>query len=475
MRSAIKQFIRQVLATRGYEIITQARLRELEQLNESVNGSLIALQSASAELIREVAETKGGVSALQGESGETLSHIVVMRRELGRELEQTKGGVSGLQGQSGEILSHLIALRREINGLGAGISTNAAPGLPRPNGWADRIIALPRQLDRIAMEYLQPNGAPELCEERRALAQHYALLANLVSQEWVQKRQLPGDPYPDDDLTVEYARPVLATNLGPEIEVDTAEPWVPWRHLWADPDCAIFLVLGQSNAANHGEVRYAAEREVYSLDFLRMRCTRAADPLAGASGTGGSIWPRLGDRLIEKGLCRRVLFVPLAFEGSFITHWIPGGPMHNRTALALSRLRKELGSPALAFSAVLWQQGEAEASSTKMSARAYKMHFHDIVGDLRAGGVFAPVFPAVATTCEAGGRPQLNIAAIREAQLGLAEPAGGIFAGPDTDSLGAEFRFDSCHFSGPGLDRCAALWCDVLSARWSLLARAQWG
>jgi hypothetical protein len=134
-----------------------------------------------------------------------------------------------------------------------------------------------------------------------------------------------------------------------------------------------------------------------------------------------------------------------------------------------------LGSPLLPCTAVLWMQGEAEAKSTQMPPSDYARHFHDIVADLRANGVVAPVFPAVTTLCEAGEPPYTNAPAIREAQLSLPNPAEGVFAGPETDSVGREFRFDCCHFSAAGLDRCADLWLATLARHWPLLAKPSIG
>ncbi len=270
----------------------------------------------------------------------------------------------------------------------------------------------------------------------------------------------------DDDHSLDYAIKQGAYVPGNEAEIDPRRLSVPWRHLFEDRDCGVFLILGQSNAANHGLTRRASEHECYCLDVFRMRCYLADDPLPGASGNAGSVWSRLGDMLIQNGVFRRVLFVPLAVGGTFIVDWVPGGAVHKRTLLALSRIRREINRPVVPISAGMWQSGEAEGNHCKTSARAYKAYFHLIVEDLRANGVAAPIFVARSTFCEGGAHPFKNRPAIRRAQAELPDPQSGIFAGPDTDTIVLEERFDGCHFTTTGLEHCAELWLEaILSSR----------
>jgi hypothetical protein len=504
MRRSISNIIRRLLGSGGYTVINSVALKELQQNFADAKASvselrgqladahshIVVLRQELARLIEDAAETKAGVSALQGQSGETHSHIVVLRQELARLMEdaaETKAGVSALQGQSGETHSHIVVLRQELASLiedAVETKTGALSGVLAAQGKKFEILLspqyggmrdVPSRLDVAATSFLINHGTDaERAEgERRGLASHYARSASVVSRHWLRQGQPPPDPYPKDDLSLQYA---LSSNVfipgeGNDLEIDPHRPSFPWRHLFTDPRCGVFLILGQSNAANHGGTPYTARGEVYGLDFLRMRCFHASDPLPGASGTGGSIWSRLGDLLIEKRVFERTLFVPLAFGGAYIVDWIPGGKFHGRTALALSRLRKDLSGLLLPFSAVLWQQGEAEANHTRMSALTYTKHFHDIVGDLRNNGVFAPVFVAQATKCDAGPHPYENRPAIREAQSTLPDPSAGVFPGPDTDSIGASDRYDGCHLSEKGLRRCSELWFNVLSRRRDLLRK----
>ena len=400
------------------------------------------------EISRDLSATKGGVSAVQGQVGQTLSHIIALRQQLPPDLAEIKSGVSTVHGQVGESLSHIIALRHEI----AGDGTIAADRRLRGGAIYPDLRDLPRRLDEMAARHLTCRK-PEAGDQESGLAAHYADLACLVSRHWIRNGDAPADPYPDDDMSLDYARRVVAGAAPKDGVPDGHGPSLPWRHLWTDPDCAVLLVMGEALAGPQDRVPYPQRGEVYDLDMLNLCCRRIADRKDDAGAHGGGSWPQLGDLLIDNGLCRRVLLVPLGAGRSSITDWAPDGGAHPCTSLVLSRLRKELNSALLPFSAVLWQQAETDAGRQLLSAKTYTMHFHDIVADLRANGVFAPVFVACTAPAGEGAPEDDRSAAIRQAQRHLPAASSAIFAGPDVGTLAAVSS-----------ERAARLWCEVLSA-----------
>lgn len=270
--------------------------------------------------------------------------------------------------------------------------------------------------------------------------------------------------FPADDGSLGYALAQEIYTRSADVPLDPARLGLAWQDMLDDPDCGVFLCLGQSNAGNHGDTLYQPCHAVYSLSFGDLRCTKANDPLSGASGFGGSIWSRLGDRLVEAGLFSRVLFLPVAMGGSFIVDWLPGGSCHRRLALLLSRLRRTTGLPALPINAGFWTQGEAEANCTRMPADLYRLYFTELLASLREVGVGCPFFVAQTTHCATAAHEFQNHQAIRTAQERLIATEPGILAGPDLDQLDGSLRYDGCHFSGAGLDRAAALWLEALRA-----------
>ena len=211
----------------------------------------------------------------------------------------------------------------------------------------------------------------------------------------------------------------------------------------------IILLLGQSNAGNHGETRYTASPTVFA--FFEGNCYPAADPLPGATGGGGSIWSRLGDRLTNRWSSPLVL-VPLAVDATAVWHWSEHPELKRRLAEALAALRLA----GLKITDVFWMQGEADARRGTSSDQ-YLEQLRAVIGGLREQGVAATIWVSQTTRCR-----DAESAPIRVAQRAVVAPAARILAGPDTDSLGLEFRFDGCHFSDRGLNAAAELWAAVL-------------
>ena len=376
-------------------------------------------------------------------------------------LEQLVGAVERQERLAGE----LATLQRMVGDLSS--STQELKDTILGQRGPRQILVALHQLAADARRAAAEDG-PERAT-LRGLAHHYTLCANLVAELRLFHRRRVEDLFVEDDGTIEYTKRMAIYVPGNEVEVDSAMPSFPWTDMFADPRSAVFLILGQSNAANHGQDRYQPTEEVYSLNFLDMKCYRANDPLPGSSGTGGSVWSRLGDRLIKAGLYDRVLFVPLAFGGTYVRDWVPGGTANKRLALALSRLQKWLGEEFLSFTGVVWQQGEAEANHTALSDRDYREAVLQVVADLRSNGVFSPVFSTLSTLCEAGPHEHRNHEAIRKAQRELPDPRSGIILGPDTDTISGSDRTDGCHFSSSGLEACTKLWFEVLKSRRALL------
>jgi hypothetical protein len=215
----------------------------------------------------------------------------------------------------------------------------------------------------------------------------------------------------------------------------------------------VALVFGQSNSGNGGETRATAGNDVYV--FHQGRLAAADDPLPGASGSGGSVWTRLGPRIVERGLADAVVFVPVVVGGSPIERWTPDGDVHPLLVTALD----DLASAGIPLTHLLWHQGESDAGRGTPPAD-YVARFHSMLETFRSRGIDAPVLVSVATLCRAH-RPD---DVIRDAQRSLVNPELGIFAGPDTDLLGYAYRYDGCHFSTEGLEAFSDSWLAALEA-----------
>jgi hypothetical protein len=216
----------------------------------------------------------------------------------------------------------------------------------------------------------------------------------------------------------------------------------------------VALAFGQSNAANFGENPRQAGAGVWN--FHQGKLYAAHDPLLGAGGDGGSVWTRLGDRLIAAKYYDAAVFLTLGVGNAALARWTVNGDLHPRLVEAI----RDVQSLGLPITHVLWHQGEKDAM-LRTSKHAYKQMFMAMASSIRQHGVTAPIYVSVATRCYKL-RAQEEI---RQAQQELVDVAKGIYAGPDTDTVGWGYRYDGCHFSDEGLERCAELWLEKLVPR----------
>jgi hypothetical protein len=213
----------------------------------------------------------------------------------------------------------------------------------------------------------------------------------------------------------------------------------------------VALTFGQSNAANNGETPLDSGPGVFN--FYDGKLYRARDPLLGATGRGGSPWTRLGDRLIESGRYRAVVFAPIAVGQTLIRQWVPGGEWHHRIVDTI----RDLERAELKISHLLWHQGESDAKQ-HTSGVEYSDHFASMLESIRLEGVDAPIYVSVATWT----RGTHSVGEIADAQRSLVDHRK-ILSGPDTDAMGFCGRFDGTHFSTDGLVQVADLWMNALT------------
>lgn len=213
---------------------------------------------------------------------------------------------------------------------------------------------------------------------------------------------------------------------------------------WRDP--VVLLVVGQSNAANHGRPRGRAGPGSYALSVEGV--FRLEDPLPGASGPGGSPWPHWAALQQRARPGSQVLVASIAQGSSAVADWIPGGVHAQRLPEMLTALR----SQELAVDAVVWHQGETEAWSA-VDAAAYEANLRRWIASVRVLGINAPIYVCLTSR---DGQGVIN-PAIRQAQASVWNSLDRVFSGPDTDSLGDAFRSDGVHFNARGLEAFASL------------------
>ncbi|MFA6448665.1 MAG: sialate O-acetylesterase [bacterium] len=218
------------------------------------------------------------------------------------------------------------------------------------------------------------------------------------------------------------------------------------------PRTMVALVYGQSNSANSGGSKYTPKRDVYV--YYEGKCYTAADPLYGPNGNGGTVWSRLGDKLIDAGLYDKVLLVAVGVGGTNMARWTPDGDLYPRVLDAI----KSLDSKGIKITHILWHQGESD-NGMHTTKDAYKNMFMAMLNDIRKHGVDAPIYVAVATRCQS--LPEGF--EIQQAQRELVNTSLKIYPGAYSDGLlSIDDRHDACHFSDTGLDKHATLWLNAI-------------
>jgi len=323
---------------------------------------------------------------------------------------------------------------------------------------ASRVVELQehnRQLTEAATEHAR--RVVELQEHNRQLTEAATEHARRIQK---LERAIGGwvPEFEDDDGTIEYAK-TCGVYLS-ESEAPVAEGRLVAPIIANPPGTTVILTFGQSNAANSGNEHYAPRGAVHVFSTFDMKFYRAIDPLPGASDKGGSVWGRLGDRLIDAGFARSVLFVPIAFGASYVEDWAPGGQCYPRLMLALHRLKRA----GITVDLLCWHQGEANANHTSMTADEYRDCFRAMLRGVREAGVKAPVYVALATLCENDFHPFQNSAEIRLGQKKLVSLWDRVMPGPDTDQIGMAHRWDGCHLSASGQELAAQAWFLTITA-----------
>ncbi|MGY9002980.1 MAG: sialate O-acetylesterase [Rhodospirillales bacterium] len=105
---------------------------------------------------------------------------------------------------------------------------------------------------------------------------------------------------------------------------------------------------------------------------------------------------------------------------------------------------------------MLWHQGESDARA-KTEPKRYKRDFARMLREIQKLGVGAPVFVATATVCQNPGS-----LGIHRAQQELTRELPAVFCGPNSDLIGREMRYDSCHFTAAGQIVHATMWLDAI-------------
>lgn len=207
------------------------------------------------------------------------------------------------------------------------------------------------------------------------------------------------------------------------------------------------LILGQSNAANHGELRYSTQLQ--AVNFHLGDYYMVSDPLLGASGNGGSVWSRFSDLVIREGIYDGVVLSILSIQGTSTHDWLTNRGIDRELVDLTSNIKES----DLKIDYIFWVQGESDniAGTSKLE---YANNLRRIVNKVKTLGINVPFVIAKSTLC---GKFLAN-QGIHDAISEIASHDENIFIGPNLDAISRKYRYDGCHLSEEGLWQAAYLW-----------------
>ena len=214
---------------------------------------------------------------------------------------------------------------------------------------------------------------------------------------------------------------------------------------------AIVLTLGQSLSANYGQGSYFCHNQVFN--YFNGSLYKAKEPLLGATGGSCSVWTRFSDLLIDSGLYKRVILIPIGIGGTSIDCWSNGDCNQN-----LQEILKYIKRDSIKITHVIWHQGESD-NLGNTPKEIYKAKLKKILLQIRKYGLNADFY-----VCVASYHPNLIDkyngidTAIQNAQIEFVRENIGTKLGANTDLINlAADRYDGVHFSMRGLDKFAKL------------------
>jgi hypothetical protein len=204
------------------------------------------------------------------------------------------------------------------------------------------------------------------------------------------------------------------------------------------------LVLGQSIAGNCNVQPYSAYPEVYQRDHCG-GIMPAQDPLVWSDCEGGSIWIALGQRLVERKVADRVIFLPLGVQAQ-IMEWLPEGRAWQKLDEALTIADEQ----DITFDYVLWHQDSLDEGMNKFD-------YQNIVNKTikYVNGRVKVKKWLVAQNLRCHDDPLDSVSMTKGS---FSEISFNRYLGPSTKTLTKEYRIDNCRLNAKGQEELAERW-----------------
>ena len=372
----------------------------------------------------------------------------------------------------------LLSRRLVLGGAAVIICAPAVLRKARANGNTDQVLqtvspsikgaALPSSTGQIVPRAL----AEEVIAVNRKLApsfgyrlEHDGSFTDPVSGITIQQGYVPAAP--------DYIIPALPAPEGLRPQTIIPRTW--------DQGTLKLFVWGQSIAANSGHGRYSARNTDKTFVYADGNCYPCIDPIVGAEGTGGSIWPRFADFILGHPVyntpATQVVIGCCAQGSTSINDWAPGGSEAPTLLRCLSDYIANVGQPThLAYS-----QGESDVGI--LSTQQWIDRWQAMLASVRGLGCVSNIWTSTETICnvrtaadpfdedvirrspDSYVRIEIGRQNIRAAQRLAGTFGPDTRPGPNLDLIDWHLRAcgDGCHFGERGLAMAAQAWATALT------------
>jgi hypothetical protein len=218
----------------------------------------------------------------------------------------------------------------------------------------------------------------------------------------------------------------------------------------AIPEELRVLVIGQSISSNCNEYIYGAVDNV--LQIGKDGVIKAAhDPFEWADCSKGSMWMPLGKRIIEGGMAKKVIFMPIGVGGTKVRDWQEGGTAFGKLNEAISVIKKN----GMKFDFVFWHQGSSDIGTSKSE---YTTRLLSVIDYVSRNVPVNRWLIGIHSRCWGDYDPEVEAAQFAVANASEA----GRFAGANSNLLGGEYRLDGCHLNQRGQEQMALMWLEAI-------------
>ncbi|MDN2704562.1 hypothetical protein O0881_21500 [Janthinobacterium sp. SUN100] len=207
-----------------------------------------------------------------------------------------------------------------------------------------------------------------------------------------------------------------------------------------------FLVIGQSISSNCNEYKYGPVDNVFQIGS-NGSVKAAADPFEWADCDRGSMWMPLGKKLIDAGIARKVIFMPIGVSGSKVEDWQVNGAAFKKLNAAISLIQGK----GIDFDFAIWHQG---SSNIGMEKNVYMTRLGSVIDYVNERVKINRWLIGVHSRCFGGYDRNIESAQLEMGNM----PRLKRFIGANNNLLGDEYRIDSCHLKKNGQDEMAGMW-----------------